>query len=285
MKVPGTKTDVERRKTRDFPRFVAPFIPLLAVVLVILVVSALLFSRATLSSELAKDELFERIMNSGVLRVGMDASFPPFEWYGEDQRLMGFDVDLADELARRMNLRAEFVNAGFDTLYEGLFAQHYDISVSALPYDRLRTRDVAYSDIYFRGGEMLVVRSDERKVNKLEDLRGEKLAVELASSAETLAKKMERRYGYRTISFTTLDEAVLALERSEVRALMTDAVSARLLRRAHPQLMLVGEPLSDEPNFVIALPVNAPSLLTAINKHLRAMEKEGTLAWLRDKWF
>jgi polar amino acid transport system substrate-binding protein len=215
----------------------------------------------------------------------MDASFPPFETVNEQRQLTGFDVELGEELARRMNLRVEFVTLGFDTLYEALAAQQIDVIISALPYERLRSMSVAYSDIYFRGGEQLMARADDRAIRSVSDLRGELLGVEWGSSAETIAKQLERRYGYRAHSYTSLDDARAALEAHEVRALLADAVSARLLRRTHPHLTLVGEPLNDEPNYVIALPLSSPTLLALVNKHLREMERDGTLKRLREKWF
>lgn len=233
----------------------------------------------------ARDENFERIQSSGTLRVGLDASFPPFEFIGDDNAVLGFDADVARELARRMNLRVAFVTTGFDALYDELTASHYDVIVSGLPYDRLRSQDVGYSDIYFRGGEVLLARADVQGIKTLSDLGGQSIGVELATSAEVLAKKLERRNGYRTQSYTTLEDAARALEAGDVRGVIADAVSARLVRRNHPQLVIVGEPLGDEPNYVIAVPLNSPSLLATINKHLRAMEKDGTLTRFVDKWF
>lgn len=234
-------------------------------------------------AELTRDEHYARILAAGVLRVGMDASFPPFE-HQQGDALAGLDVDLAHELANRMGLRVEFVGTGFDALYEQLAAGHYDVVISALPYDRLRTRDVAYSSIYFRGGEVLVTRSGDREVSSLASLRARPLGVELGSNADTLARRLQRRNGYRLESFPSLDAAADALEAQSLDAVLADAVSARLLRRARPSLSLVGERVGDEPNYVIAMPLTATKLLAALNMHLRAMERDGGLAALIARW-
>src|SRR5205814_10112584 len=155
----------------------------------------------TAGSAVVRDEVYERIAARGTLRVGMDASFPPFEFGGQDQSLQGFDIDLANELAVRLQLRADFVTTGFDSLYPELAAEHFDIILSALPFDRTRTRDVAYSDIYLYGGEVLVVRADEPTMATLSDRRGRIVAVEFGSSAEVLAQQAERRSGYRVQRF------------------------------------------------------------------------------------
>lgn len=230
------------------------------------------------------DEQYARIAASGVLRVGMDASYPPFESFGADD-ITGFDADVARELARRMNLRVEFVTTGFDALYEELAAGHFDVIVSALPYDRQRSRDVAYSDIYFRGGEVLIVRADDTRRKALGDLGGALLGVEFGTNADTLARSLQRRNGYRVQSFPTLSEAGAALDAGAVDALLADAVSARLLRREHPGVRIAGAPVGDDPNYVIAMRLTAPTLLAVVNRHLRAMVQDGTLARLADRWF
>ncbi len=236
------------------------------------------------SAVVAPDEQYARIVRSGVLRVGMDASFPPFESFGADE-ISGFDADLARELARRMSLRAEFVPTGFDALYDELAAGHFDIIVSALPYDRQRSQDVAFSDIYFRGGEVLLVRTGDAKRKSLADLGGSRLGVEFGSNADTLARSLQRRNGYQLLNFPSLAEAGAALDSGAVDALLADAVSARLLRRAQPGVQIVGAPVGDDPNYVIAMRLTAPALLAAINRHLRAMAQDGTLARLTDRWF
>jgi polar amino acid transport system substrate-binding protein len=144
---------------------------------------------------------------------------------------------------------------------------------------------VAYSDIYFRGGEVLVVRAGGPKVEVLADLKGQAVGVELGSSAETIARQSERRFGYRVQSYESLDAAANALETGEVRALLTDAVSARLLRRTKAGLTIAEQAVGDEPNYVVAMPIDAPELLAALNRQLRAMDRDGALKTLLDKWF
>ena len=233
----------------------------------------------------ANDPVLQRVRASGKLRVCLDASFPPFESVGENGIITGFDPDLASEIARRMNVQPQYVNTGFDTLYAELAAQHCDAIISAFPFDRLRTQDVAFSDIYFRGGEVLVVRSDDKNMRQLGDASGQKIGVELGTSAEALTQSLERRNGYQVQSFTTLEDAARALENNDVRGVVSDAVSARLLLRVHRGLTIAGEPVGQEPNYVIAMPAEAGALQAAINTLLRAMTKDGTLKRLTDKWF
>jgi len=149
----------------------------------------------------------------------------------------------------------------------------------------LEGRESSSSGLLICGGEVLVVRVDEPNIKMLADLRGRFVGVESGSSAEVVAQQAERRSGYRVQDFESLEDAALALEQDRVQALIADAVSARLLRRNHRTLTITGQPVGDEPNYVIALPLNAPQLLDKINQELRGMTRDGTLPGLVDKWF
>jgi ABC-type amino acid transport substrate-binding protein len=228
---------------------------------------------------------YARIVSSGILRICLDPSFPPFEVTGETGVIVGLDADLARELSKRMGLRPDFVLTGFDALYADLAAQHCDVIISALPYDKLRTRDVAYSDVYFRGGEELIVRKNDADMKGLADARGRLIGVEADTSAETLARQLERRNSFQVVRFNNLEDAARSLDSGAVRGVVADAVSAHLILHTHPQLRIVDEPLSDAPNYVIAMPVDSPTLLETVNRHLRGMDKDGTLKALVAQWF
>ena len=266
---------------RAHPRVVL----LVAAGLLLLVALSLLIPALFNANPVAIETNYARIVSSGSLRTCLDPSFPPFEITGEGNTIIGFDADLAKELAKRMGLRTEFVLTGFDALYADLAAQHCDVIISALPYDKLRTRDVAYSDVYFRGGTQLLIRSDEADMKGLADASGRLIGVELGTSAETLAKQMERRNNFQIVRFNSLEDAARSLDTGAVKGVVADAVSARLILHVHPQLKLVDDPLSDDPNYVVAMPIDSPFLLETVNRHLRGMAKDGTLKALIAQWF
>ena len=267
---------------REHPRLLA------AAAVVLIVLAGVWFLLVPLffnSGPPTPDVNYARIVASGSLRTCLDPSFPPFEVTGEGNEIVGFDADLARVLARRLGLCAEFVLTGFDALYADLAAQHCDLIISALPYDRLKTRDVAYSDVYFRGGAVLLVRSDDTEVKSMADTGGKLVGVELGTNAETVAKQLERRNNFQSVRFNSLEDAARALDAGTVRAVMADSVSAHLILRAHPALQVLDPPLTDEPNYVAAVPLDSPSLLETVNRHLRAMTKDGTLQRLVAQWF
>ena len=213
------------------------------------------------------------MFETGVLRVGMDASFPPFETIAADGTLVGFDVDLARELGRRLGpalskdegVEVQFVaNLPYDGLYDALAVNRVDVVISALVVNPARMSDFAYSASYFDAGQVLVVRPpasggekrgggiEERDPEPVEgacpepvegmaDMGGRTLAVEFGTQGDLEARKWARRLsGLTVVPCQTAAEALAAVAAGEADAALVDHVSAlaamaRLNLRAEPQ--------------------------------------------------
>ncbi|MCS7283188.1 MAG: ABC transporter substrate-binding protein [Anaerolineae bacterium] len=227
----------------------------------------------------------DRILESGVLRVGMDASYPPFEYVDGEGNLVGFDVDLGRELATRLGVEARFVaNLSYDGLYDALTADVVDVVISALYVDPARMADFAYSHSYFNAGQVLVVRADTSGVGGMADLTGRTVAVEWGSEGDVVARQWSRRLARLTVSpCQTAEEALMRVVSGEADAAVVDHLSAlQAIGKGEP-LRIVGEMLTDEP-YAIAVRREDGALLRAINGLLVAMEEDGTLPRLREKW-
>ncbi len=232
----------------------------------------------------ARRETWDQIQAQGVLRVGMDASYPPFEWVDENGTFHGYDVALAEELARRWGVQVVFVNIHFDGLYDALYTQRVDLLLSALPYDEMLTRDARYSQPYFAAGQVLLVPQADTTTEAPADLRAGRVAVEMGATAHQLARSLDRdrALGWQVLPFRELDEAAAAVASGQADALLCDRVSALALLAAHP-LRMAGEPLTDEP-FVIAVSPDAPRLLREVDAALADWSADGTLQRLAQEW-
>ena len=230
------------------------------------------------------DETWARVQREGVLRVGMDASYPPFEVQGGGQ-FQGYDVDLAREIGRRLGLQVSFVNVPFDGLYDALAAERCDVLVSALPYEAQRTRDVLYTGGYFNAGQVLMVRREERRIQSYRDLGGCQVAVELGSVAhqEALRLRDAERIALTIEAVPSSEEAFDLVQAGKADAALADRITARLALRERPGLALRGAPLTDE-SFVIAVARGSPDLHAALNGVLNALRGEGWLDSLADRW-
>ncbi len=225
----------------------------------------------------AQDEAWERLQKGEALRMAMDPSFPPFE-NAVDGQLVGFDVDLAREIGRRLDVPVNFLPIAFDGLADAVRAGKADAVISAFPLDERLTEDVRYSAPYFEGGLVMVTREDS-DLTSPEQLAAVQVAVEWGGQGDAWA----RAQGLPSILRTeTPDEALAAVLSGEADAALVDAVTAALYPRTG--LRVHAPPLVADP-YVIVLPKQAPKLADAIDQTLAAIMADGTWDALAARYF
>ena len=234
---------------------------------------------------LGRDEVWEGIHARGVLRVGMEASYPPFEFTDADGVVQGFDVDLARALAERWGVEVQFVDLHYDGLVEALLAGKFDLIISALPYEERLTRDLSYSRPYAYLGLEVISRAEDGSPAQISELDGRVVAVELGSEAHQYLRLQMRDHGLQAeiLAERTLEQAVEALRQGRADLVVCDRVEAASYIQADDLLgseaLLTAEPV------VIAAPRTAPTLQSEVDAALRAMQEDGTLARLEQRWF
>lgn len=230
---------------------------------------------------------WKRIEQEGVLRVGLDPTYPPFETT-TDTSVAGFDVDLADALAAELGLQTEFVFFGYDGLYDALTTKQVDVLISALVIMPSRTRDFAYSAPYFNAGQVLVVPTASDAVQDMADLAGRTLAVELGAQGHVEGTQWEKRVRDLTIlPLTTADEALATVAERQSDAALVDGISSRLFLAAQsgrtPQLKILDPPVTVEP-FAMVVRIEDETLLEKLDEALSALEANGQLKSIRQQW-
>ncbi|MBI5653895.1 MAG: amino acid ABC transporter substrate-binding protein [Chloroflexi bacterium] len=241
------------------------------------------------------DATWLRMIETGEFRVGIDPSFPPFEWEDGNGNLQGLDIALAAEMARVWSsknnaaIRVEYVYSGFDGLFDALTASQFDAIISALPYDPKKTQDAQFSHAYFDGGPLIVVRASDEKTQTHFDLEGKRIGVELGSNGDGFARKWQRRLKYDLQTFNTPADALRALWLGQVDAAFTDYIAFVDFSRPSTSsgqasgIKTVGAPLANE-MIVIAVRKDAPTLLGKINAVIVAMKQDGRMEKLYEEW-
>jgi ABC-type amino acid transport substrate-binding protein len=226
---------------------------------------------------------WEQIQASGVLRVGLDPTYPPFET-ADDGQLRGLDVDLARALAAELGLEAQFVYFGYDGLYDALLSNQVDVLISALVVAPERARDFAYSVPYFNAGLVLVTRDETGAPQTMEEMDGRTLAVELGSQGHVEATTWERRLaGMEVRPYNSPDEALAAVVDGEAEAALVDQVSGRLFRQERPGLIIAGEPITVEP-YAVVVRAEEEILLDELNGALVNLQERGVLDEIIREW-
>jgi polar amino acid transport system substrate-binding protein len=207
--------------------------------------------------------------------------------------IVGLDVDLARAIGRELGVEVHLVVSGWEGLYAAMAAGQFDVAISALPYDPLRTHEVAYSVSYFNAGPVIVA-PRESGIAEAKDLAGRTVHVEFGSEGDVQARRLQRNVsGFEIVPHDTAQEALHAVAAGAAgaasaasaapAAAIVDAVSARLYVRDTPALQVVGDPLYDE-SYVIAMPVDARALQRAIDQALADLRESGELERLLDRW-
>jgi ABC-type amino acid transport substrate-binding protein len=224
------------------------------------------------------DEAWGRVEQSGVIRFAINPTYMPFDGLGSHGDFFGIDVDIANELARRLGKRAEFVVAGYDSLYDVLRVGQADATISALPIDPGKFGLWAYSDPYFEAGQVLVTRLP--KSQKTSEVS---IAVEYGSDADAAARYLARRRAGVEIKYTqSAADALKAVDSGWVDAAVVDGVSAKQLLPKYPELQIT-EQVTNDP-YAIAVWGESIRLREAINAKLAEMKQDGTLQRVVEEW-
>lgn len=232
-----------------------------------------------------RDLAWARLQSEGDIRIGLDPSYPPFEFEEEvTGDIEGYDLDLAREIARRLGVQATFVHVGFDSLYDTLRSGKVDVIISAMPYDPTWTENVSYGVWYFNAGQFLAVRADETSISAVTDLAGRRLAVELGTSGDLEARRLQRQIFNLTVqTFGSAEEALNGLVTGGADAALVDAVSAYLYIAKGAPIRLIGDAVLDE-SYAVVTERRSTQLRAAIDQKIVEMKVDGFLDLLRDKW-
>lgn len=218
----------------------------------------------------------------GEMRVGVDASFPPFAVATADD-LFGLDIDLGRALAARLNLPARFVNMGYDGLYDALKTDQVDLLISALLIDPSRTNEVLYTLPYYNAGLALISPLD-RPLKAMSELSGHALAFEFGSPADQTARQWLRRITpFMTQPYETPNDALDATRLGLSDATLADSTSIRLYLREHPDWNADYTQVTDV-LYAIAVRIDRGQTWAAVNEALQSLVDDGSLEAIIARW-
>lgn len=228
----------------------------------------------------AQDTLAE-IKSKGVIVVGNSGSYPPFEMM-VDGKLTGFDVDLADELGKRMGAKIEWQIIDFKGIIAALTSKRVDILITAMTWTPERAERILFSDPYYNAGIGAAVLK-ESGITSPEDLKGKTIGLQVGSSGERYAKTDLAQY---VTDMKLYDDFVLAV--NDLKNRRIDAVINPLPTLRHNTKNDAGittTPVWSERNVGINARKEDEALMAEINKHLAAMKADGFLKANDAKWF
>jgi polar amino acid transport system substrate-binding protein len=219
-------------------------------------------------------------INDGQLRVGSDIPYKPFE-FGQAPDYQGFDVDVVNEIAKGLDLKAQFVKTPFDTIFRSLAQGKFDMVASATTITPEREKEVDFSDSYFPADQSLMVKAGS-DIKTVADVEGKVVGAQLGTTGADYAKKNAKASSVRT--YDLIDDAFNALEAGQVEAVINDCPVSKYAERAHKNLVVV-QAINTNELYGFPFRKGADALRTAVNTQLAKLKKNGDLAKISEKWF
>lgn len=214
-------------------------------------------------------------IEEGILTVGTDLPYPPFEFRDEGGELTGFDVEIMDEIASRIGLETEYVDSPFDTIFTDLANGQFDVVISGATITPEREQEVNFSEPYFNSLQALVA-ADDSGIASFDDLgEGDSVSVQTGTTGEIWAEENLQPNGVEIRAFPEYPPVYNALEAGQVDAVVYDESSAIPETFNRPGLEVVDTVDTGEA-YGIAVDPNNADLLDAVNEALQGMIEDGT---------
>ncbi len=257
---------------------------------IFLTLISLILVLAVLTTGCAKaasgDQSLKKVQDAKALVLGLDDSFPPMGYRNESNEIVGFDIDVAKEVAKRMGVELKLQPIDWSQKFNELNAGTIDCIWNGYTITEERLKETNVTGAYMKNRQIVIVLADS-PVQTLADLAGKKLALQAESSAaEALAAKPDFKKSLgEVIELKDNVTALLDLKASGSDALLVDEIVAGYyIAREGKQYRILDEALAAE-EYGVGFRKADQALRDEVQKQLEAMAKDGTLAKISTDWF
>ena len=235
-----------------------------------------------LSTPAFAQSALDQVKTAGALRVGTEGTYPPFTFHDDAGTLVGFDVEIAQEIAKRIGVEAQFVEGPWDGLIAGIDANRYDVVINQVGITDARKEKYDFSEPYIASKAALVVKGDNTDITSFESLKGKKAAQTLTSNFGKLAQES----GAELVGTDGFDQSIALVVQGRADATINDSLSFFDFKKKQPDAdvkIVATQPDADYSGVLLAK--GKPELLEAINAALTEIKADGTYATISEKYF
>ncbi|WP_413529605.1 cystine ABC transporter substrate-binding protein [Rahnella inusitata] len=245
---------------------------------------AVTLTAGMVSNSFADEGLLKKVKERGTLIVGLEGTYPPFSFQGEDGKLTGFEVEFADALAQHMGVKAKLQPTKWDGMLASLESKRIDVVINQVTISPERQKKYDFSTPYTVSGiQALVKKGSEAEYSKPEDLKGKKVGVGLGTNYEQWLLANVPGVDVRTYDDDPTKYQDLRVGR--INAILVDRLAALDLVKKTGDTLAVAGPAFSRQESGVAIRKDNPELLAAINTAIAEMQKDGSLAKISEKWF
>jgi polar amino acid transport system substrate-binding protein len=221
------------------------------------------------------------LITDGTLTVGSDIPYPPFEFGTDPSNYKGYDIDIVNEIAKRLDLTPKIVDTPFPPIFTNLAQGRFDMVASSTTITPERQKEVNFSQGYYETDQSLTVKEGS-DIQSVDDLPGKTVGAQKATTGASYAEDNTDAASVRT--YAEVDDAFNALEAGQVDAVINDFGSSRDAVNAKPGLVIAQRIVTRE-IYGLAFPKESTELRDAVNGALSDMKDDGTLVQIYKKWF
>jgi cystine transport system substrate-binding protein len=226
--------------------------------------------------------VLNRMEKSNVLNVAFEGTYPPFNFLDDNDEFQGFDVDISNEIAERLGVKANFIATKWDGLIGGLKADKFDIIIGQMTVTEERKKSVDFTDPYVITGSVLVTREDTNDITKLEDIKGKKVGVGGGTTFEEVANSVE---GADVKLYKAVSDYIQDLTNERLDVIINDQLLISYNIKENKLPIKIASDIVNKDEIGMAVNKGNEDFIKKVNTALKEMKDDGTYNEIYKKWF
>ncbi len=230
------------------------------------------------------DQSLQKVKDAGKFVLGLDASFEPMGYTDENDEIVGFDIDLAEEVCKRMGVELVKQPINWDTKEEDLNGGRIDCIWNGLSINPSRQEEMNLSEPYMKNAMVFCVPADSTAAS-INDLANAKIGVQNGSTAQEILEASAIASTMTEQLLATNVEALMQMDSGLVDAVFLDSVVAEYKIASDSKDWKILPDGLEEEEYAIGFRKGDQKLHDEVQKILSEMKADGTVAKISTKWF
>lgn len=233
----------------------------------------------------AQESALAAAKSRGRLIVGVKYDFPPFGFVNEQKQVVGFEIDLAREFARRLlgsPDAVELIEVSGPNRIPFLVTNKVDLVIATMTITPERAKTIDFSAPYYTGGYTIMVGKDNGSIARMADLAGKRVVVTRGSTADTIVSRLSPAPA-QILKLEHISELFSAMQAGHVEAAVQDIALMQPFVKRNPGFKLVGG-LYNEEAWGIGVRKGDKAALDFVNESLNALRQNGKIDESLARW-